>query len=72
MVGANASPLWTGGSSEAACGTCHALPPTGHIPQTITACVNCHSPVVDATGNISDKTLHINGRINAFGTERDF
>ncbi len=72
MVGANASPIWTGGASEAACGTCHALPPTGHAPFAITACANCHSPVVDVAGKISDKSLHINGKINVFGSERPF
>jgi predicted CxxxxCH...CXXCH cytochrome family protein len=72
IAGANATPVWTSGESQAACGTCHGLPPAGHIPFTVTSCVNCHSPVVDATGNISDKALHINGKINVFGTERSF
>lgn len=82
MRGANASPSWTGGPSQAACGTCHityqAAPPdtffvpTGHIPFALTACVNCHDPVVDRQGRIADKSLHINGKINVFGGERSF
>jgi len=72
MTGSNATPVWTGGSSEAACGTCHGLPPTGHMATTITNCVNCHLGVVDAQGKIDDKSLHMNGKINAFGLERDF
>ncbi len=82
MVGANASPIWTGGPSEAACGTCHSavyppdttryIVPQGHTPFAVTACANCHSPVVDAAGKISDKSLHVNGKINVFGSEGCF
>lgn len=72
MVGANKSALWTGGPSEAACGTCHGLPPPGHVSATLTTCVNCHAGVVDGAGKISDKSKHINGKINAFGAERSF
>jgi predicted CxxxxCH...CXXCH cytochrome family protein len=72
MAGSNAAPVWTGGVGEAACGSCHSLPPTGHIPQAVTACGNCHTGVVDGSGNISNKALHINGKINVFGTERSF
>jgi predicted CxxxxCH...CXXCH cytochrome family protein len=72
ITGLNAIPVWTGGSSQAACGTCHGLPPTGHIPEDLTFCAGCHSGVVDGSGNISNKALHINGKINVFGTERAF
>lgn len=82
MTGNNHSPLWTGGAAEAACGTCHSatyppdtvryIVPQGHIPFAVTACANCHSPVVDVAGKIADKSLHINGKINVFGSERDF
>jgi hypothetical protein len=67
IVGGNASPVWT---ASAACGTCHGLPPTGHVSATLTACVNCHSGMIDATGTITDKTKHVNGKINVFGAER--
>jgi hypothetical protein len=54
--------------SEAACGTCHGLPPVGHIDYGgLSTCVSCHTGVVDAQGNIIDKTKHINGVINVFG-----
>jgi len=72
MIGANAIPVWTGGSAEAACGTCHGLPPAGHIPVSIAICGDCHLGVVDADGKIADKTLHINGKINVFESERSF
>ena len=73
MVGAKYSPLWTGGSDEAACGlTCHLLPPAGHLSATITTCYGCHSGVIDNTGLIIDRSKHINGKINVFGSESEF
>ncbi len=69
MVGAFASPKWTGGAVEAACGTCHDLPPKGHAPYPITQCYACHSGVVDASGKIIDKTKHMNGLIDIYGQE---
>ena len=72
MKGASFSPQWTHGSSDVACGTCHANPPTGHNTYTITQCVNCHAGVIDNTGKIVDKTKHINGKVNVFGTEYGF
>lgn len=70
MVGAKFSPSWVGGAVEAACGTCHNIPPTGHIASSLTSCGNCHSGVVDNSGAIIDKTKHINGKINVFGQEK--
>ena len=76
MVGANASPLWTGGSPEASCGTCHGLPPQGHggAPLPLVSCglPQCHAGVVDATGRISDNTKHMNGKINIEDQELPF
>ena len=62
MVGNNFSPVWNKvDGSQAKCGTCHGLPPTGHIQTPITACYLCHEGVVDRDGNIIDKDKHING-----------
>ena len=77
IMGANASPRWTGGSTEASCGSCHGLPPTGHIGAgalDVTTCGNsgCHPGVVDDAGNILDKTKHINGKIDVLGTQVNF
>ncbi len=72
MSGNNRSPVWTGGSSQAACGSCHGLPPTGHFATDITRCARCHTGVIDANGNIIDSTLHINGKVNVFGLEYNF
>ncbi|MDP2207206.1 MAG: CxxxxCH/CxxCH domain-containing protein [Bacteroidota bacterium] len=71
MVGANRSVVWTGGTSEAACGTCHANPPTGHVAATLSTCGNCHTGIVNSSGAIIDKAKHINGKIMLFGTEKN-
>ncbi|HTR81195.1 MAG TPA: CxxxxCH/CxxCH domain-containing protein [Bacteroidota bacterium] len=75
ITGNNYSPKWTGGAAEAACGTCHGLPPKGHIQGLdLTTCGNsgCHPGVVDENGNIMDATKHINGKIDVKFTERNF
>lgn len=73
MSGNNFSPLWTGDSTQVACGsTCHTLPPTGHKSAAISSCGNCHTGVVDNSGHIIDRTKHMNGKVNVFGTERNF
>jgi predicted CxxxxCH...CXXCH cytochrome family protein len=66
------NPVWTKlDGSQGECGTCHMLPPKGHQNEgtdpEATTCATCHSGVVDANGNIIDKTKHINGKINVFG-----
>ncbi|MFQ5649290.1 MAG: CxxxxCH/CxxCH domain-containing protein [bacterium] len=68
IVGNQASPEWTN-PETVTCGTCHDLPPTGHNPFELTACVNCHNLVMDSQGNISDKSKHANGLVNVFGQE---
>ena len=72
ISGNNVSQVWTGGPPQAACGTCHNLPPAGHIPAPVSACGGCHTGVVDAAGIIVNKALHINGKINYAGTDRPF
>jgi len=68
MSGSSATPQWTDGN-PAACGSCHGLPPTGHNPFGISACMICHQGVVDETGAITDKAKHINGKVNVFQEE---
>lgn len=70
MVGFNKSVNWTKGTSEAVCGSCHGLPPTGHIAASVSECGNCHSGVITSSG--LDKTKHINGKIDVFGLSRNF
>ncbi len=58
---ANTMPLWTGGPAQAACGTCHGLPPSSHARSN---CVECHSRVIDGSGNIIDPSRHVDGKIS--------
>jgi predicted CxxxxCH...CXXCH cytochrome family protein len=64
------APDWTG-TSQAACGSCHGLPPTGHLAlsgtPTAATCNGCHAGTVDTTGAIIVNTatgtsLHVNGQ----------
>ena len=65
ITGSNPVLRWTDvGTMQAACGTCHGLPPEGHIPAT--TCNGCHPRVFDADFNLVDKSLHINGRVDIF------
>jgi hypothetical protein len=53
--------------TQATCGSCHNLPPIGHVEANITACSTCHQGIVDSDGNIIDTDKHINGEKNVFG-----
>jgi predicted CxxxxCH...CXXCH cytochrome family protein len=74
MFGDNFSPLWTGGEDQVDCGTCHGLPPAGHVPAELATCGDsgCHSGVVAPDGTIDDLSLHMNGKVNVNDTERPF
>ncbi|MEJ2195827.1 MAG: CxxxxCH/CxxCH domain-containing protein [Ignavibacteriaceae bacterium] len=66
MTGNNKSVVWNQvGTGQADCGTCHNLPPTGHLDHP--ACGTCHPGVVDDAGNIINPEKHIDGKINVFG-----
>jgi len=65
MVGNNVTVKWNKvDGSEVFCGSCHGLPPVGHIQVPVNQCVACHSTVVDENGKIIDINKHINGVIN--------
>lgn len=65
ITGNNFSPKWNNvNGTEAACGSCHGLPPKGHVPVDLKYCVNCHSSVINEAGQIINKTKHINGQID--------
>ncbi len=67
IIGNNFQPVWNKvDGSQAQCGTCHDLPPKGHIEVQIKSCGTCHVGVVDRYGKISDKTKHINGKVDLF------
>ena len=69
MEGTKRSVIWNKvDGSEAVCGSCHGLPPIGHKDYGgLSTCANCHIGVVNAQGQIIDKTKHINGVKNVFG-----
>ena len=49
----NTQPAWTGGATQAACGTCHGKPPASHAR---TECASCHpasAPHVDGTLDVA-------------------
>ena len=54
------TPTWTGGSAQAACGSCHALPPGGRHPAS-DRCGACHPGfTVDSV----DPQAHVNGVVD--------
>ena len=68
MTGISQTVIWTKvDGSQAKCGSCHGLPPAGHIQVDLKDCAGCHPGVVDENGNIIDKSKHINGIVNVFG-----
>ncbi len=71
ITGEKFSPVWNKvDGTQAACGTCHLLPPRGHkdagTDPDATTCSSCHPKVVDANGNIIDRSRHINGMKDVF------
>jgi len=70
MTGLKKEVVWTvQDGTQTACGTCHGLPPTGHISYSMNTCTVCHQDVIDAKGKISNPALHMNGKVNVFGLE---
>jgi predicted CxxxxCH...CXXCH cytochrome family protein len=68
-------PVWTKvDGTQAACGSCHGLPPTKHLtltpPVTAASCAPCHPGTVKADGTIDVAGgKHLNGKIDAEGFE---
>jgi predicted CxxxxCH...CXXCH cytochrome family protein len=57
--GSSQEPRWTGGAAEAACGTCHGVPPPA--PHTTsTACGGCHPGYTSTTVAVA---THIDGTV---------
>ncbi len=68
MTGTSQIVIWNKvDDSQIKCGSCHGLPPAGHIQVELKDCAGCHVGVVDEFGNIIDKTKHMNGRVDVFG-----
>jgi hypothetical protein len=68
MEGNNVTVTWNKvNQNQAACGTCHDLPPKGHKVFTddpLRNCNLCHGSVVDGDGRIIDKSKHVNGLVD--------
>jgi predicted CxxxxCH...CXXCH cytochrome family protein len=69
--GIRTAPVWNGGSGEAACGSCHGVPPaleTGHpfvAGAGATGCGACHAPTVRPDGTIDlAGGRHVNGALD--------
>jgi predicted CxxxxCH...CXXCH cytochrome family protein len=58
--GSNHAPLWTGGASQVACGTCHASPPPGPHPANPN-CGGCHAGY---TGTTVNAAVHVDGKLD--------
>jgi predicted CxxxxCH...CXXCH cytochrome family protein len=54
-------PLWAGGPGQAACGSCHAIPPPDHARSR---CAECHPRVADDSARIINDSLHVDGKIS--------
>ncbi|NOY91661.1 MAG: CxxxxCH/CxxCH domain-containing protein [Deltaproteobacteria bacterium] len=68
--GSNTTPEWTTvDGTQAACGTCHSLPPGGSHP-SLTQCSICH-PSVDESGAIIDPARHIDGVVEVISNHPD-
>ncbi len=73
-IGLNHAPIFNGGTSQAACGTCHGIPTkipgTSHHAgvSSITQCAGCHPTTVEPSGSIivgaDGGSTHVNGVVN--------
>ena len=70
MAGNNQSVIFNQvDGTQALCGSCHGLPPDGHLQSALSSCglVGCHEGIVDSDGNIINTEKHINGEKNVRG-----
>lgn len=68
ITGSNFAPQWNKvDGTQGKCGTCHGLPPAGHMSSELRSCGTCHQGIVNAKGEIIDPVKHMNGKINVFG-----
>ena len=72
--GTNKAPDWTmPGQGQAACGTCHGLPPPAPHPEVaadLTRCAACHGLTIDAAGLVIPPAAggkHLDGVVEAAG-----
>ena len=67
LSGGNATaPVWTKvDGTQAACGSCHGMPPNKKGHPASAKCSMCHDKVVDQNNKIIAPALHINGKLEA-------
>lgn len=67
IEGNNFQPVWNKvDGSQIACGSCHGLPPKGHMDADLKSCATCHPSVIDKYGKIIDSKKHMDGKIDVF------
>lgn len=63
--GSNNEPNWTTvDGTQAACGTCHGIPPNSHFAEWVDRCPTCHTHTTSDPAHphfITNKAFHING-----------
>ncbi|ABC82846.1 CxxxxCH/CxxCH domain c-type cytochrome [Anaeromyxobacter dehalogenans] len=61
--GERTTPVWTGGATQAACGTCHGAPPPPPHPRG-TGCAICHPGTVNGDGTVNVAGgMHVDGTV---------
>ena len=69
--GSNPTPKWTAvDGTQAACGTCHGLPPGGTHPQSA-ACERCHDLTAGPNLTIINRFTHVDGVVQVKGGSCD-
>jgi predicted CxxxxCH...CXXCH cytochrome family protein len=61
--GTSHQPVWTGGTAQAACGTCHGVPPPAPHPAVAADCGRCH-PDADLALGFADPGKHVDGHLD--------
>ncbi len=70
--GTTTSPTWTGGAAQAACGSCHGVPPPAPHPAAadLAACASCHPLTMTSAGALIAPGAggkHLDGVVEASG-----
>ncbi|MBK9517523.1 MAG: CxxxxCH/CxxCH domain-containing protein [Anaeromyxobacter sp.] len=56
-------PVWTGGPTQANCGTCHGSPPPSPHPGAPAGCAVCHAGYETTGLTVAARNTHIDGRL---------
>jgi predicted CxxxxCH...CXXCH cytochrome family protein len=63
--GTRTTPVWTAGSSQTSCGSCHGLPPStgSHGDHSGRACSDCHGAGYSRTAGTVNRPTHVDGAV---------